>query len=391
MKKIIVALVVLAALVVAAYLVWRRPPGVEPGVIKVSGNIEATTVELSFRIPGWVRTRDVDEGWPVKVGQVVARLDNTELDQTVKLRQAESRQAEAALAELENGSRPEDIAQAEAAMKKADWFLKQLLAGSRPDEIKAAEQTVAADKADAERVGSDFERASALYEGKAITEQEFTAAKAALDVAKAKLAAAEAQYRLVRDGPRAEEIDQARAASDQARAYNDLVRNGPRTEDIDQARARVDQASGNLDIARTTLGYATLLSPLDGMVLSKSTEPGEYVSPGTPIVTAADLVNIWLRAYVSETDITKVHLGQKVTVKTDAYPAQTYEGRISFISKQAEFTPKTVQTEKERVKLVFRIKIDITNRDTELKPGMPADGYIECVGKTTPERRPTNK
>jgi HlyD family secretion protein len=185
------------------------------------------------------------------------------------------------------------------------------------------------------------------------------------------------QFKLVKEGPRQEDIDQAEHALDQARAQWKLVEEGPRQEDIDQARAKVQQAEASLKLAETELGYATIKSPLDGVVLSKNIERGEYVAPGTPVVTVADMVNVWLRAYVDETDLTRIKLGRLAEVTTDSFPGKVYKGRVSFISEEAEFTPKTVQTEKERVKLVYRIKIDIQNPDMELKAGMPADATIK--------------
>jgi HlyD family secretion protein len=117
---------------------------------------------------------------------------------------------------------------------------------------------------------------------------------------------------------------------------------------------------------------------MSGVVLSKNIEPGEYVAPGTPVVTVGDLVHVWLRAYIPETEQRRVKVGQKADVTIDNNPGKIFLGRVSFIAQEAEFTPKNVQTEKERVKLVFRIKIDITNPEMELKPGMPADAVIEA-------------
>jgi HlyD family secretion protein len=155
-----------------------------------------------------------------------------------------------------------------------------------------------------------------------------------------------------------------------------LVEEGPRREQVEQARARVRQAKEALELARTRLSYATIASPLSGIVLSKNVEPGDYVSAGTPVVTIGDLSDVWMRAYIEETDLGRVKTGQPVDVTTDSYPGKTYAGRISFIAPQAEFTPKSVQTRKERVKLVYRIKVAIANPSMELKPGMPADGVI---------------
>ena len=372
---------VLVAVIVTGTLVWLRTRPVEDrGVIRLSGNIEATTVELSFRIPGWVMTRRVDEGWVVAPGQVVATLDNAEYLRDLGLRQAEVRQAESALAELEAGSRPEEIAQAEAAMTRAESFLKQLEAGSRAEEIVAREESANAAKAESERLGTDYQRAASLHERdrNSISDQQYLAAKAAWDVALAQHRQALAQLKLLKEGPRREEIDQARASWQQAKAAWELVKAGPRQETIEQARARLAQSKETLGLSETRLAYTTLRSPFadNAIVLSKSTEPGEYVSPGTPIVTAADLRNVWLRGYVNETDLGRVKIGQKVEVTTDSYPGKVCEGVLSFISSEAEFTPKTVQTEKERVRLVYRVKIDLANPEMKLKPGMPADARI---------------
>ncbi len=136
------------------------------------------------------------------------------------------------------------------------------------------------------------------------------------------------------------------------------------------------QAKEALALAETRLGYATLSAPISGVVLSENVEAGEYVAPGTPVVTVGDLKNVWLRAYINETDLGRVKVGQAVRLTTDTFPDKVYKGHLSFIASEAEFTPKNVQTEKERVKLVYRVKIEIPNPRMELKPGMPADAEI---------------
>ncbi|NTV58325.1 MAG: HlyD family efflux transporter periplasmic adaptor subunit, partial [Deltaproteobacteria bacterium] len=168
----------------------------------------------------------------------------------------------------------------------------------------------------------------------------------------------------------------AQAAVQVATETYQLVKEGPRKEDIEDARAQVDQARASVKLNETQLSYATLSSPISGVVLVKSGEIGEVVNPGTSILTLADVEHVWLKAYIPETDLSKVKWGQDVIVTTDLRPQKKYLGRISFISSQAEFTPKQIQTEKERVTLVYRIKVDISNKDRELKPGMPADGRI---------------
>ena len=142
------------------------------------------------------------------------------------------------------------------------------------------------------------------------------------------------------------------------------------------AKARLVEAEKTLELANIRLGYTNLISTVDGVVIVKSAEAGEVVRAGSPVFTVADMNDIWLTAYIKETDLGRVYLNQRVDVKTDSYPDKVYKGRISFISEESEFTPKYIQTTEERVKLVYRIKIDINNPNFELKPGMPADGYI---------------
>jgi HlyD family secretion protein len=143
------------------------------------------------------------------------------------------------------------------------------------------------------------------------------------------------------------------------------------------ARARIDSLQASLELAEIRLNYADLKSPLDGFVLVKSAEAGEVMQVGSPVFTIADLKDIWLTAYINETDLGKVKLNQTANVTTDTYPGKIYKGRVSFISEEAEFTPKQIQTKEERTKLVYRIKITIDNVSMELKPGMPADAAIK--------------
>ena len=374
-KKLIAGL--LALLVVAAAIFYViRAGSAHAGIIRLSGNIEVTDAEVSFKIPGRVVARLVDEGEIVKAGQLVARLDSAELAQEVALRKADAQNAQAALEELVAGYRKEDIAQAEAAAQQAQSRLEEMLAGSRPQEIAASQATVERAKAETERAKADAARYEALVKKDEVSQQQYDAVRTTFETALARQKEAEEQFKLVKEGPRKEQIEQARAAMVQAKEHFRLLRNGPRKEDIEQARARLELTKAALAEAETRLSYATVNSPLSGVVLSKNVEPGEYVSAGTPIVTVADLDNIWVRAYINETDLGRVKVGQRARVTTDSYPHKVYDGRVAFVASQAEFTPKMVQTEKERVKLVYRVKVDITNQNMELKPGMPADVEI---------------
>jgi HlyD family secretion protein len=227
------------------------------------------------------------------------------------------------------------------------------LAGSRGQEIKAAEASVRDAHADLEQKQIDDERAQRLFAKDAISAQDRDLAATALKRSKAAYESAQERY--------------------------DQTREGSRKEDIRIAQANVAMAKQSVGLSRINLDYTRLLAPNAGVISVRQAELGEVVSPGTPIVTLSDLDHVWLRAYIAETDLGKIRWGQDATITTDTYPGKKYHGRISFISSVAEFTPKSVQTYKERVTLVYRIKIDVDNANHELKPGMPADATIELA------------
>jgi HlyD family secretion protein len=314
------------AIAAAVFLATGCHRRAEPnGTLTLSGNIEVVDAQLSFKVPGRVVERPVFEGDHVKTGQLIARLDDTEQREQLALRRTEMAATQAALAELEAGSRPQEIAVAEAAVHSAEAQLEQ--------------------------AQLDFKRQQDLLKDAAISRREYDAADAQFKVAEARRT--DAQERLK------------------------LVREGPRPETIQQARARLEQTRAAIAIAETQLENTRLTAPMDGVVLSHNIEPGEFVAAGTPVVTVADTVHVWVRAYVDQTDLGRIRHGQHVAVKSDTFPGKSYDGVIGFIASEAEFTPKTVQTAKERVKLVFRIKVDVTNPNDELKPGMPADIVID--------------
>ena len=179
------------------------------------------------------------------------------------------------------------------------------------------------------------------------------------------------------------EYEYALAKIDYERAENLLVAGATTTQKRDAAKTKADSLKANieklkasLDLAQTRLDFTALVSPLDGYILVKSALAGEVVQIGSPVFTAVDLNNIWVTAYINETDLGKVKLSQKAYVETDTYHGKKYNGKVSFISSQTEFTPKYIQTNEERVKYVYRIKVRVDNSSLDLKPGMPADAYI---------------
>lgn len=338
-KRILVPIV--AVVLTAAVILWfvGRRDRTNSRYLPVSGTVEITQVELGFKISGRLAERPADEGRPVAAGEVVASLDAQDQKLKVALAEAESHAARARLQELENGSRPEEIAQAHAQLQQAN-----AAARTAQSRFKLA--------------GEDLRRFMLLLQEHVISQRDFDTLHTAYEAALNADAEAQARIRL-------------------AQAQLALVKIGPRAEVIEQARARLASAEQNLALAKRQLEDTRLTAPMNGVVLSTPAEPGAYVNPGTPVLTIGQIDDLWLRAYVNETDIGRVKLDQKAIVRTDSHPGKEYIGRISYISDEAEFTPKSVQTHEERVKLIYRIKIALHNPLHELKPGMPADASID--------------
>jgi HlyD family secretion protein len=283
--------------------------------ILVSGNIEAHESVLSFKtVQSRIAELPFDEGATVKAGTVLARVDDSDYKQQVEIAQAALK---AQMSQL-------DVAE---------------------QAVDATRRTVVSDEADVNLKQLEFDRAQTLLTKGAGTVDARDVAETALKQSKAAL-----------------ERDKAlEAQADKSVAL---------------AIANIGSARASLDLAKIVLGYTTLTAPFDGVILVRQAELGEVVSPSAAIVTLADIDHVWLRAYVNETDIGKIRLGEAATVTTDSYPGKEYPGRISFISEQAEFTPKSVETHAERVTLVYRIRVDIDNPSHELVPGLPADAKI---------------
>jgi HlyD family secretion protein len=329
MKRLIPIVLLLAAAVAAGIYFYPRLKAkpVPANEITLSGNIEAHESLLSFKVPGRIIELPIEEGQQVKQNDLLARLEDSDIKQKVR------------------------IDEASVAVRQSNLDLT--MAGTRDQEIKALQQTVIDAQADLALKKADSDRAQQLFSKDELSAQDRDHAATALKRAEATLGAA--QQRL----NEAEE--------------------GARKEDIAIARANLDQAKANLGLSRINAGYTTLRAPSSGIITVRQAELGEVVAPGSPVVSIADLDHIWLRSYVAETDLGRIHWGQAATVTTDTYPGKQYQGHISFIAPNAEFTPKSVQTYKERVTLVYRIKIDIDNPNHELKPGMPADAHIQLA------------
>jgi HlyD family secretion protein len=360
-------------------------------LLRFSGNIEVTEAQMSFRIPGRLEKRLIEEGDTVKADQLLASLEKS--DQKIAFDQAEANlaYAEAVLRELEAGSRKEDIDRAEAKVMQAQHTLTELRNGTRIQEIESARADLDSARAaeqsaivQLKQARTDYSRYTKLYKEKSISESVletyqnlFVTAENAVKEAGARTTAASQRLELLKAGPRIEQIHRAEAALQQVEAEYALIKAGPRKESIDQARAKQRVAVETLNQAGQQLIYTELFAPMDAVVLSTAAEEGEFLNPASPVLTLGRIDKPWLRAYIHETDLGRIKLGRQVEVTTDSFPGKIYYGRVSYISSQAEFTPKTVQTFEERAKLMYRIKVLLDNPDNELKPGMPADGRID--------------
>jgi HlyD family secretion protein len=328
---ILIAVAVVGGLVY--WLAWweSRPP---KNILPLQGHMEATETDMAFKVAGIIQYIFFQEGDWVSMNQVVAGLEAKDLRDEV------------------------DRARASLAASRAN--LAKFETGYRPQEIKEAEAQVGKTKADLVNKKLDYERYENLYRRKvvpALTRDRF-----------------EADYLM------------AKEAHKSAVEQYSMLKEGYRVEDIDKARGDFNQAQASLELALTRLGYATISSPVNGVVLVRPMEPGMTAAVGTPVLTLGDMDNIYFQGYIPEADLAKVKFGMKAYVTTDAYPGKKYPAWVSFISSKAEFTPKTVETYKERVTLVYRCKIRAQNLNYELKPGMPAEAVI--LLDSQPDKQP---
>lgn len=361
--------------------------GEHSSVISVSGNIEFTEVDIAFKIPGRLVELTVDEGDEVKKGMVVARLDQEQLLRQRDRARAVLRAARSRLAQLRTAiqfqkeSVAGQIALRRAELNQAMAHLRELEAGSRHQEIEQARAAVDRARSAFERAKRDWDRAQVLYENDDISTAQFEQMKMQFESARAQLDEAEQRLALVKEGPRQEQIDAARAQVARARASLRLAEAQRleirrKEQESETVKAEIRRARAELAVIESQLADTVAVSPVDGVVLVKAAEVGEVLAAGTPVITVGDWDHPWLRGYINETDLGRVKLGARVRVTTDSYPHKVYWGRLSFISSEAEFTPKHIQTEEERVKLVYRIKVDMDNPQHELKLNMPVEAEI---------------
>jgi len=332
-KGLVIGFVVL--LIAAALFVFVGKANRQNGTLFYSGTIEATQVRLSFQVSGRVLKVHVEEGQRVENGRLLVEMEPDEFDARVSQAQANldrarkvELQAKAALAVLEK-TLPAEVARAEAGLRSARAVLR-----------------------DAER---NDQRYANLFDQDVVSEKDRDTVRLNYEMAKSRLAESESLLGLAR---------------------GNLSRLEASREDVDAARAQIADAEAALTHARLQRTYAELRSPLAGVVTSRGVEPGEIVSAGREILSVSDLSRVDLNIYVDETSIGRVRPGQRALVRVDTFPDRDFEAKVSFVSPEGEFTPKIIQTQKERVKLVYLVKVSIPNPRFELKTGMPADALL---------------
>jgi HlyD family secretion protein len=325
MKKLIPAVILVIALASAgAWYVASNFRHTEGGLLQLHGNVDIREVSLGFRVSGRLKEVLRDEGDEVKAGETLARLDEEPYRHEVGESRGQVASLQARLALLESGNRPQEIGQARAQVHER--------------EITAA---------NTERI---YKRQQELYGSKTVSAQERDDAEAAYREAEARLNSAREQLNLLESGFRAEDIAQARA---------------------DLARAQAALASAELRAEDTILK-----SPSDGVVLTRAQEPGAILQAGTIVLTVSLRQPVWVRAYIQEPDLGRIHPGMKVEIYSDSSPGKTYTGKIGYISPRAEFTPKNVETAELRTSLVYRLRVVVDNADDGLRQGMPVTAKV---------------
>ena len=387
MKKII-PLVLLAAAAAGGVYYWSQRPKDDPDHIKVSGNIEMTQVAVAFKTPGKVVELLVDEGAAVKKGDVVARLDRETITRQRGRDQAGVSSAESALAQLrttislQKETLESDIAMRASEIRSAESRLKDLLAGARPQEIQQAEAALRDARTQQEQARKDWERAEKLFKDEDISASQHDQFRTRYNSAQEIGRQADQRLSLIKEGPRKEEIEAARAQLSRAQAamkFSEANRLEVRRkeQEVGARQAEVDRTRAQVSVIDSQIDETVAATPINGVVLVKSVDLGEVVNAGTPVMTIADTARPWLRGYITESQLGRVKLGSAVKITSDSFPGKTYAGKVAFISSEAEFTPKQIQTNEERVKLVYRIKVVAENPNGELKLNMPVDAVIE--------------
>lgn len=368
-------------------LVYYGQRTARQGELYYSGTVEATQSRLAFQTGGRVLRVEVREGQAVAKDQLLAELDSAELrsrfaQAKANLEKSLQYQEQAAtLLRVYERTLPAEETRAAAGVRALTSQLEDLRAGSRTQEIARADQAMQSAASVMEDAKKNAARYETLFQKGIVSEKERDAVRLRYETALQEHQRSREAYDLVREGSRTDAIRAAEAKVAEGEALLKLARsNLPRIDaaksEVEAARSVVAGARAALDQAAIQLDYTRLRAPRAGIITSRNIEPGEVVTPGREALTLSDLATVDLKIFVDETQIGTVKPGQKADVRVDSFPAKTFAGTVTFISPEGEFTPKIIQTRKERVKLVYLVKVSIPNPAMELKSGMPADAWL---------------
>lgn len=323
MKKKILALAFLVMVISASYWGYTRYASDKPGGIQVSGTIEATEVNLTARVPGPLEFVSAKQGDTVRKNQLVARISRNDL---VAQKERDSLSVQKALAQLSD-----------------------LVSGAREQEISDVRAAVSTAQVNYDKANADYQRALALRQSGAMSDADLEKAETALKLSKNQM--------------------------DSARSRLSLIESGSRPDQVRAAGIELERNKAVLKASEAILDDTVINSPIDGTVVTRNYEPGEFVPAGAPVVTVANLSDMWIRVYVPTDDLPWIKLGQQVGFTVSGLSEQ-FTGTIMEISPKGEFTPKSIQTRQERTNIVYAVKVRIDNPNGIFKPGMPADVII---------------
>lgn len=372
----VIAVLVLVAVLVTTLLYSQQRPRLK----RVSGFIEAHDVRVGSRIGGRVEKVLVEEGHLVRRGEPLVVLEAFDLLQRQAQAAAEARQKQELLAQLQAGFRREEITAAQAAVERWRAEVEKLVAGPRQKEIDAATARHGLTVVEMEQAELQFQRVQALLTSGASTRESFDEADKQLKVARQRTQVTADELALLKEGTRPEDIAAAKASLAQAMAEFELRRNGNRPEEIAAAKAEHEAALATLAAIERQVAELTIIAPVDGMVEATDLRPGDLINPNAPAISLIDNAEIWVRAYVPENQL-DLKIGEELRVTVDSFPDRSFQGRLAFVARNAEFTPGNVQTPEERSKQVFRIKVVLTSGLDVLRPGMSADVWLDGKGQ----------
>jgi len=387
LKKRIIIIIFVALFIGVSLLVYFGQRKTQTGELYYSGTIEATKSELAFQVNGRVTDVLIDEGQAADKDQILAELDQSEFQARynqakANLEQSDKNQQRLELAlELYKKILPAEVERAEAGVKALRSHLNELEVGYRVQDIEQARLALEATQLTMEESLKDKERYDRLFHDGTASEKQKDAVVLRYETALKSYEGAKERYNMLKEGFRKETIQTARARVNEGmavlkQARSNLHKLKTAEKDVEAAKARVRASQATLELVEVQLRYTQLRAPFMGIITSRNVEPGEVVSPGREVLSLSDLSSVNLKIFVDETEIGKIKPGQKVEVKVDTFPDKVYIGKVSFISPRGEFTPKIIQTHKERVKLVYLVKVSVPNPDIELKSGMPADAWL---------------